>query len=628
MKLYNLSANYCAVSELVGGILLIVVAIVTFSIIYTYVFPLPIESTEPNIKLIGYVNNAGVPIIEHVGGKSIPSYKIDIRDLDGSLIDSQEYYSSWEIGEYNILSAVPLSSADDKINVIVYNTDKDSSQQILFEGILSGRDNVGGPNLPPMLISSLMTNTVDEDLICYNYTINPTIDALTYIYNWYVDGGSYACLIMPFDSIDSVVVKDYVSNENLGTITDATWNDSGIVGGTYYFDGDDFISVPYFFTNNYIDRITIESWIKTNKTSATILSFNRSKYFELAISNGFVKWTTTVGGNPVDVFGSINVSDDEWHFIASTYDSVTGCSAVYVDGNIEVYTNTHSPLEELGSGDRPNGFIGRGKIQTQTGGYVSIFSDDFETDKGWTVQNDPSLTDGAWDRGIPVDDGRGDPPTDYDGSGSCFLTDNVRGNSDVDGGITWLISPTIDLSGLAEAEVKYAIWYTNNFGQNPNNDFFKIYISDNNGSSWSLVDSVGPNTPLPERWIEYSFKVEDYVNLNNQVKIRFEASDLGGGSVVEAGVDGLSIIGLQILNEDNITGFIDELHVYNRILSDEQIYQNYLCSRDGDTSRSVIVSDETNFGETWSCKVTPNDGILDDIEFESNELVIVNYGGG
>ena len=75
-------------------------------------------------------------------------------------------------------------------------------------------------------------------------------------------------------------------------------------------------------------------------------------------------------------------------------------------------------------------------------------------------------------------------------------------------------------------------------------------------------------------------------------------------------------------------GFIDEFKIYNRVISGEQIYQNYLCTKDGITTRSVIVSDETHVGERWKCTVTPNDGIQDDEEVESNILDIVPYGGG
>ena len=75
-------------------------------------------------------------------------------------------------------------------------------------------------------------------------------------------------------------------------------------------------------------------------------------------------------------------------------------------------------------------------------------------------------------------------------------------------------------------------------------------------------------------------------------------------------------------------GYVDELKIYNRALSAEQIYQNYLCTKDGDTSISVIVSEETNVDESWKCLVTPNDENQDDEFIESNILEIIPYGGG
>ncbi|MDE0891794.1 MAG: hypothetical protein OSB14_06395, partial [Planctomycetota bacterium] len=116
------------------------------------------------------------------------------------------------------------------------------------------------------------------------------------------------------------------------------------------------------------------------------------------------------------------------------------------------------------------------------------------------------------------------------------------GENDVDGGTTTLSSPTYDLSGSIDPIISYWRWYSNNAGAEPNADTFIVQISNNGGSSWSEVETVGPNgAGTSGGWIQHSFHVGDILAATANVKLRFLASDLSGGSIIEAGVDDLEI---------------------------------------------------------------------------------------
>ena len=55
------------------------------------------------------------------------------------------------------------------------------------------------------------------------------------------------------------------------------------------------------------------------------------------------------------------------------------------------------------------------------------------------------------------------------------------------------------------------------------------------------MEVVGPVNDASGGWVVHSFFITEFVTPTNRVRIRFDASDLNSGSVVEAGLDAFEI---------------------------------------------------------------------------------------
>lgn len=182
--------------------------------------------------------------------------------------------------------------------------------------------------------------------------------------------------------------------------------------------------------------------------------------------------------------------------------------------------------------------------------YPLLFHDDLEVNVGWTVGlPGDDATAGLWEWGDPegttyMSAHYVNPENDHTPDGfQCFCTGLAAGNwvwsNDVDGGRTSLMTPPIDMLGVARAELLYFRWYVNWSGGYPQDDIWSVDLSADNGSTWINIETDARSTP---NWIEVRRQLEDYIPLTDSVRIRFVASDYGVVSVVEAAVDDITIV--------------------------------------------------------------------------------------
>ncbi|MBN2122339.1 right-handed parallel beta-helix repeat-containing protein, partial [Candidatus Micrarchaeota archaeon] len=143
---------------------------------------------------------------------------------------------------------------------------------------------------------------------------------------------------------------------------------------------------------------------------------------------------------------------------------------------------------------------------------------------------------------------------------------------------------------------------------------FKIVASDC-GTYYSMSTGALPQ----DTWV-HLVGVWDSVAQETRVYVNGTLGDSDphgvakGGSSSPLRVGDVTTYGTSVPSAYNFKGIIDELAIYGRALSDEQILAIY------ENRTGTIVSNETSVGEIWYACVTPNDGTLDGNEACSNSV--------
>jgi Zn-dependent metalloprotease len=179
------------------------------------------------------------------------------------------------------------------------------------------------------------------------------------------------------------------------------------------------------------------------------------------------------------------------------------------------------------------------------GGATTIFFDNFETNQGWTTNPNgtDTATTGRWERGDPETTTSGG--TMQLGTTVSGVNDLVTGRlagasvgaNDVDGGTTSIQSPAITLQGGTTFTLTFS-YYLAHLNNSSTADFFRVSVVD--GTSVTTVfQELGAATQDNAAFTTATVNLSQFAG--RTIRIRIEAADAGGASLVEAGVDDVRI---------------------------------------------------------------------------------------
>lgn len=199
-----------------------------------------------------------------------------------------------------------------------------------------------------------------------------------------------------------------------------------------------------------------------------------------------------------------------------------------------------------GSNNGNSGNGGNGGTQPPTPSADILFADDFEGANQWTrnAYRTDQATSGLWEVGrLEATAYQGTATQRAANTGNAALATGVQagsmiGSYDLDGGLTSMRSPEINLPANASYKLELAYYFAHLWNAS-SSDFLRISLVEG-ANRHRLLEQSGNLTNRPAQWSNFSADLASYAGKN--VYILIEAADLGSGSIVEAAIDNLKVV--------------------------------------------------------------------------------------
>jgi hypothetical protein len=220
--------------------------------------------------------------------------------------------------------------------------------------------------------------------------------------------------------------------------------------------------------------------------------------------------------------------------------SANSTLTVSVAGSVSPGTYNFDVDGTSGSTTRSDGI----SVTVPGAGPVTVFFDDFETDQGWTTNPNgtDTATTGQWERGNPAQTSssgikqQGTTPSGVNDLVTGAAAGSGAGSFDIDGGVTSIQSPAISLpsGGTLTLTFQYYMAHLNN---SSSADFLRVHVV---GSTTTQVfQELGAANDDDAVFALHTVDISSFAG--QTVRIRIEAADAAGASLVEAAVDDVRI---------------------------------------------------------------------------------------